>query len=166
MDPIGERALWFVLGLLAGWASVWLVVALRRSNTRSPPRPELHSPPQPEPASPVEELAEDYPHTPGVARLIDVSAARATGFNMKHAEDLTIIEGIGPKIEELLRAHGIAGFAQLAQLNEHELRDLLDRGGPYFRYANPASWAQQAALAVQNRWAELKQLQHELSGTR
>ena len=26
MDLISERALWFVLGLLAGWLSVWLVV--------------------------------------------------------------------------------------------------------------------------------------------
>lgn len=163
MDPIGERVLWFVLGLLAGWISLGLVLALRRR--RAPPsRPELHAPPQPAPtAPPAEEYrVDDYPHAPGVARLIDVSAARAAGFNMKHAEDLTIIEGIGPKIEDLLRANGIAGLMQLAQLNEHELLDLLDRGGPNFRYANPASWAQQAALAVQNRWSELKQMQREL----
>lgn len=165
MGPISEHALWFVLGLLAGWFSVWLAVTLRRSRIPSPPRPELHAPtPQPAAAPAAEEPAQDYPHAPGVARLIDVSAARAAGFNMKHAEDLTIIEGIGPKIEDLLRANGIAGFLQLAQLNEHELLDLLDRGGPNFRYANPSSWARQAALVVENRWSELKQLQREISG--
>jgi uncharacterized protein (DUF885 family) len=37
--------------------------------------------------------------------MIDVGAARAAGFNMKHADDLTIIEGIGPKSDELLRAN-------------------------------------------------------------
>ena len=163
MDPIGARVLWFVLGLLAGWGSIGLVAALRRRRAPQPSRPELHASPQPAPAAPVEEhWVDDYPHAPGVARLIDVSAARAAGFNMKHAEDLTIIEGIGPKIEDLLRANGVAGLMQLAQLNEQELLDLLDRGGPNFRYANPASWAQQAALAVQNRWGELKQLQREL----
>lgn len=165
MDPISERALWFALGVLAGWFSVWLRSALRSSNTPPPPRPELHAPaPEPEPLA--DDLPPDYPHTPGVARLIDVGAARAAGFNLKHAEDLTIIEGIGPKIEDLLRANGVAGFAQLAQLHADNLADMLERGGPSFRYANPAHWARQAALAVENRWSELKQLQRELSGIR
>lgn len=165
MDPISERVLWFVLGLLAGWLSAWLFAARRRGGTPPSPRPELHSPPPepaPRPAEPPPDL--DYPHAPGIARLIDVGAARAAGFNMKHAEDLTIIEGIGPKIDDLLRANGVAGFVELAQIDEANLLEILDRGGPYFRYANPSSWARQAVLVVENRWSELKQLQHELSG--
>lgn len=165
MDPISERVPWFVLGVLAGWLSVWLKSALRRSRAPSPPRPELHSPP-PEPVAEPLETPPEYPHAPGIARLIDVSAARAAGFNMKHAEDLTILEGIGPKIEDLLRANGIEGFVQLAQLHADDLADILERGGPSFRYADPSNWARQAALATENRWTELKQLQRELSGIR
>ncbi len=164
MDPVGERVLWFVLGFVAG------AIALRLYQ-QSRPRDASTTRRDAEPATPQASLASaqapadsDYPHAPGLARLIDVGAARTAGFNMKHAEDLTILDGIGPKIEELLRANGVAGFAQLAQLDEPSLLEILDRGGASFRYANPSSWAQQAALVVQNDWDGLKQLQRELNG--
>lgn len=163
MDPIGERVLCFVLGLAVGAIAGWLLGVRRRRRVESM-RAEIHpATPQPSPA-PAEELPEFHPHVPAVARLIDVGAARAAGFNLKHAEDLTIIEGVGPKTEELLRANGIAGFAQLAEADKQALRVILDEGGPNFRYANPTHWAQQAALVVQNDWIALKQLQRELNG--
>lgn len=164
MDPVGERVLWFVLGFLAGAIALRL---FQQSRRRATPAVRHDA----EPAMPQRPLSSaqappdlDYPHAPGPARLIDVGAARAAGFNMKHAEDLTILDGIGPKLEELLRANGVAGFAQLAQLDEPSLLEILDRGGASFRYANPSTWAQQAALVVQNDWAGLKQLQRELTG--
>jgi hypothetical protein len=42
------------------------------------------------------------------------------------------------------------------------LRDVLDLGGPGFRIADPASWPEQAALAADGRWAELRALQDRL----
>lgn len=173
MDPISERLLWFVLGFLSGGLTIGGIVARRyRDRPASPSDPAFAAPSavsRPAVESPgsgpaeAEPLAEfDYPHVPGPARLIDVGAARATGFNLKHAEDLTILEGIGPKIEDLLRANGITGFAQLAALDEAELLEILDRGGSSFRFANPQHWARQAALAAENRWKELKRLQDEL----
>lgn len=83
---------------------------------------------------------------------------------MKHADDLTIIEGIGPRTDELLRANGIESCVQLAQLHVDDLLDILERGGPNFRLANPADWAQQALLAAENRWKELKLLQAGMIG--
>jgi len=164
MDPIGERALWFVLGLLAGWLSAWLLRAAGRRKPATASRPELHAPVPILNPSPRHDDLHEHPHATPTARLIDVSSARAHGFNMKNADDLTIIEGIGPKIEELLHAHGIAGFMQLASASELDLLDLLDRGGPNFRLTNPARWAEQAALVVDNRWSELKELQRALNG--
>ena len=96
------------------------------------------------------------------ARVIDVGAARAAGFNLKHDDDLTIIEGIGPRIDELLHQNGVASFAQLSRLGVPEILEILERGGPHFQLANPGSWARQASLASENRWAELKRLQEEL----
>jgi predicted flap endonuclease-1-like 5' DNA nuclease len=168
MDPISERLLWFVLGFLSGGLTIGGIVA-RRLRRPAPDdaaaafaapaaagdSPHAHAPDR-------EALPEtEYPHMPGPARLIDVGAARAAGFNLKHAEDLTIVEGIGPKIEDLLRANGIHGFAQLASLDEGELLRILDRGGASFRFANPEHWAREAALAAENRWKELKRLQDE-----
>lgn len=100
---------------------------------------------------------------PAAAIPIDLSAARLSGFVLKHADDLTIVEGIGPKINELLLGAGVVTFAQLSRRSVDELRAILDSGGPNFKIANPGTWAQQAGLAAANRWSELRTLQDRLN---
>jgi len=159
---------WFLCGLLIGWLANWL---LQRFVRRAPPQAP-HAAPAPasapvSPAMPAAVPADEPPlsHAPvSHARLIDVGAARAAGFNLRHADDLTIIEGIGPKLDELFRSHGVDGFAALAALDLDRMNAILEQGGPYFRFANPSTWARQAALAADNRWGELKALQEELIG--
>ena len=166
MDPIGENGLWFLLGLVLGAVASWLVFGWKR-------RPAATVASRAEPLGAVLErpnalASEMQPpeHQEAIAssRVIDVGAARAAGFNLKHADDLSILEGIGPKIEELLRANGIDSFVKVACANVDDLFDVLERGGPNFHLANPESWPQQATLATQNRWKELKQMQNELNG--
>ena len=94
---------------------------------------------------------------------IDLEAAKTAGFSIKSVDDLTVIEGIGPKINDLFKAEGLKTFAQVAKATVPQMRDILDKGGSRFRIANPGTWAQQAALAESNNWAELKKLQDELS---
>lgn len=94
----------------------------------------------------------------------DLVAAKAAGFSIKQADDLTVIEGIGPKINDLFKDNGIKTFADLAKQTVPQMRAVLDKGGARYRIANPATWAQQADLAAKNQWAELKKLQDELSG--
>jgi predicted flap endonuclease-1-like 5' DNA nuclease len=94
---------------------------------------------------------------------IDIEAAKAAGFSIKSADDLTVIEGIGPKINDLFKTEGLKTFAQVAKATVPQMRDILDKGGSRFRIANPGTWAQQAALAENNNWVELKKLQDELS---
>jgi predicted flap endonuclease-1-like 5' DNA nuclease len=166
MDLIGDRVVWFVLGLLAGWLSGWLMFGRRRG--KAPVAridPGLGSAATMAPTVADAQAIGEHTASTWSPRLIDVAAARAAGFNMKHADDLTVIEGIGPKTVELLRAQGIDSFAKVAQLNVDDMLDILERGGPSFRLANPDSWAQQASLAVENRWRELKRLQDELAGS-
>ncbi len=98
------------------------------------------------------------------AIAIDIAAAKAAGFSLKNADDLTIVEGIGPKINELFIDSGIKTFAQLAEQTVPQMRAILDKGGARFRIANPSTWAKQAKLASTNKWAELKKLQDEVSG--
>ena len=107
------------------------------------------------------------PAKPKVAKPtinFDLAAAKAAGFSIKQADDLTVIEGIGPKINELFKDNGIKTFADLAKQTVPQMRAVLDKGGARYRIANPATWAQQADLAAKNQWAELKKLQDELSG--
>lgn len=77
-------------------------------------------------------------------------------------DDLTVIEGIGAKISELLDQNGISTFAQLAAASAEHLRAILDSGGARFRTANPETWPQQALLAHDGKWDALKTLQDAL----
>jgi predicted flap endonuclease-1-like 5' DNA nuclease len=92
--------------------------------------------------------------------------AGATGFAVASDTDIEIVEGIGPKIAELLRARGLGSFGALAQASPGTLREILDDGGPAYRIADPGSWPEQARLAADGRWDELKTLQDSLNAGR
>jgi predicted flap endonuclease-1-like 5' DNA nuclease len=79
-------------------------------------------------------------------------------------DDLTVIEGIGPKIADLLDGHEIRTFALLAETDVARLRAILDEGGPGFRLADPTSWPRQARLAANRDWERLQQLKQQLTG--
>lgn len=82
------------------------------------------------------------------------------------ADDLKLVEGIGPRIEELLKADGIRTFARLAATSPPHIASLLSAAGPRFQIHDPATWPQQAALARDGKWDELKALQDRLVGGR
>jgi predicted flap endonuclease-1-like 5' DNA nuclease len=60
-------------------------------------------------------------------------------------DNLTLINGIGPKVATILNTAGITTFAQLAATNEEQLRIILDNAGARYRAMNPASWPAQAS---------------------
>ncbi|PRY40926.1 large subunit ribosomal protein L17 [Spirosoma oryzae] len=79
-------------------------------------------------------------------------------------DDLTIIEGIGPKIAELLKNAGITTFAQLADANDEAVQQVLTEAGPSFNVHDAGSWNEQAALARDGKMDELKEMQDRLKG--
>ena len=108
------------------------------------------------------QLLEDVP----AEVVIDVEAAKAAGFDMKGPDDLEVVEGVGPKIAQLLRQHGVTTFVQLASASPVEIAAILEKGGPNFRVANPGTWPEQAGYCVRNDWAGLKRLQDRLTAGR
>lgn len=80
------------------------------------------------------------------------------------ADNLKIIEGIGPRIEELLNADGIRTFARLAASNPKHLAGILDAAGARFQIHDPETWPQQATFARDGQWEELTALQDRLLG--
>src|SRR5690606_25371827 len=62
-------------------------------------------------------------------------------------DDLTKIEGIGPKSAEALQAAGIHTFADLAAKTAEEVKSLLEAAEGNFKMLDPTTWAQQAQLA-------------------
>lgn len=79
-------------------------------------------------------------------------------------DDLKVIEGIGPKIAELLHNAGITTWAKLAVTSPYQLREILDAGGSQFNIHDPETWPKQAGLAADEKWDELQKLQEELDG--
>ena len=81
-------------------------------------------------------------------------------------DDLKKIEGIGPKIAELLVAGGIDTFAKLADTDSDKIKAILEEAGSNFASHDPTTWPQQAKLAAEGKFDELKALQDELQGGR
>lgn len=81
-------------------------------------------------------------------------------------DDLKRIEGIGPKIAELLNGAGILTFAQLAAADPADLEKILAEGGARYQLADPTSWSRQAKLAASADWAALEALQDTLKAGR
>ena len=81
-------------------------------------------------------------------------------------DDLTVIEGIGPKIAELLTTNGIATFTALAATPAERLKEILLSGGRRFAIADPTTWPQQGGLAASGDTAGLAALQESLKGGR
>lgn len=84
----------------------------------------------------------------------------------KVADDLEKIEGIGPKIAEVLSGAGITTFAALAEATPEAIREILDNAGSQFASHDPGTWPKQASLAAEGKWDELKTWQDELLGGR
>ncbi|MEO0896051.1 MAG: 50S ribosomal protein L17 [Bacteroidota bacterium] len=79
-------------------------------------------------------------------------------------DDLTKIEGIGPKVQETLNAAGITTFAQLTEAGADKLKEILTEAGGAMKSMNPTTWGDQAQLAADGKWDELTALQDELDG--
>jgi predicted flap endonuclease-1-like 5' DNA nuclease len=77
-------------------------------------------------------------------------------------DDLTIVGGIGPKINQVLHAAGIQSLFQLSESEVANLRDILTAAG--VRLSDPTTWPQQARLAVAGDLETLKALQGTLKG--
>jgi predicted flap endonuclease-1-like 5' DNA nuclease len=166
---------WLLAGVLLGWLANYLLCqccckgscngCCKTSCAKDCAPHNLH--PQP----PESSTATAPLLTPSAAQfaapaptVIDIAAAKAAGIKVKGADDLEIIEGIGPKICGLFHAAGHVTFAQVSQLSVAQMSHILNEAGPRYKLANPETWAQQADLAANNRWADLKTLQDALSG--
>jgi len=80
------------------------------------------------------------------------------------ADDLTIIEGIGPKIASVLQAAGITSLTELAATDVGQLEEILTAAK--LPLASPETWPEQAQLAAAGDLDGLKQLQDQLKGGR
>ena len=101
----------------------------------------------------------------GGANALQQSEKSGSAGGGAGADDLTTIEGIGPKMNKALQAAGITTFRQLANTDESALRAAIEAAGMRLS-PSLTTWAEQAALAAKGDWAGLHNLQDELVGGR
>jgi small subunit ribosomal protein S1 len=123
------------------------------------PAPEAKPEPVVEAATTPEPAKEEAKPEP-------VASAEPAPAKAAKDDDLKKIEGIGPKISELLNLSEIMTFQQLSETPVDTLKGILEDAGPRYRVHNPTTWPQQAKLAADGKWDELKTLQDELDGGR
>lgn len=178
----------FIIYILSAIALGWILYGLRgykvwarrfgryegRGYTPSPQRVQQdyfgyapHNPIVHEPYQPQQNRYEDYgivppqelPNTMYYEKepMYRESTAAPTPYSTK--DDLKVIEGIGPKIEEILNQNGIHTWHELAQTPKENISAILKRAGKRFQMHDPSSWSHQAELADSGKWKELEKYQ-------
>ncbi|WP_199913335.1 hypothetical protein [Flagellimonas amoyensis] len=118
----------------------------KRLSTTKPPKLNVDSPPLP-----ISKLAPRF-HA-GEAKM-------AFGKNIKE-DDLKIVEGIGPKIEELFHNFDIKTWKALSETSADTCQEVLNSGGKRYRIHDPASWPMQAKMAYEGHWKQLAEWQEK-----
>ncbi len=94
----------------------------------------------------------------------DANGAKAVFGKKIKENDLTVVEGIGPKIQELFHNHDVKTWKDLSECTVEKCQAVLDSGGERFKIHKPGTWPKQAQLAYEGKWQELLDWQDQLDG--
>ncbi|TLP82307.1 30S ribosomal protein S2 [Maribacter sp. ACAM166] len=124
---------------------------------KAPKKKEVVETPEPTPAPVVDKV-------PNVE--VDVEATqKAVAEDAKaEADDLTKVEGIGPKAAEALVAAGISTYTDLSKGNADKIKEILTEASSRMAHLDPTSWPKQAKMAADGKWDELKEWQENTKG--
>ncbi len=101
---------------------------------------------------------------PKVYRGADViqDASQVFGKRIKQ-DDLTLIEGIGPKLASLFRDNGLETWSKVADASQQTLQQTVEKIGPRHHIHDPQTWPRQATMASKGEWKKLKAYQDSLT---
>jgi len=94
----------------------------------------------PKAEKPKVETKEEAPKT----EAQKVEAAKAEAVNADERDDLKKLDGVGPKLEEVFNAAGIATFENFAATKIEKLNEILEEAGSRYSGKDPAPWVEQA----------------------
>ncbi|MBM1105945.1 30S ribosomal protein S2 [Aurantibacter crassamenti] len=80
------------------------------------------------------------------------------------ADDLTKVEGIGPKAAEALVNAGIDTYAKMADADADKMKEILTEASSRMAHLDPTTWPKQAKMAADEKWDELKVWQDNAKG--
>jgi predicted flap endonuclease-1-like 5' DNA nuclease len=73
-----------------------------------------------------------------------------------------MIEGIGPKVQQILYENDILTYESLSRLTAGHISNIISPYGTTYESMNPVTWPKQAQLAAANKREELETLKQEL----
>ena len=97
-------------------------------------------------------------HVPDVNIAPDLVAASAVLGRTVVADDLTVIPGLGPNVEQLCHGIGIRTWYDLATTEASLLHTMLVDAGPRFSTHDPSLWPEMARLLSEGRWQEFRDM--------
>ncbi|MGB3142533.1 MAG: 30S ribosomal protein S2 [Maribacter sp.] len=112
----------------------------------------------------------DTKPNPVVAKVpnveVDVEATQKAVANdtTSEADDLTKIEGVGPKAAEALVAAGMTSYADVAKGDAEKIKEILTESSSRMAHLDPTSWPKQAKMAAEGKWDELQAWQDSVKG--
>ncbi len=130
-------------------------------------KPEPKPAPKPALTPKAETAKEAVKAAPAPEPVVEKPVAKKTAPKKarKVKEDnLKIIEGVGPKLESILKEAGIKDLHILSDSDSERLREILEAAGNRYKMFNPTTWPNQAKLAVEGKMDELKAYQDRLDG--
>ena len=110
----------------------------------------------------------DQKSTTKASAVTDTKAPRKKNIyaGLKN-DNFQIVEGVGPKMDEVLKKHEIKSWADLAAKTPEQVRALLDKEHPTrYKIIDPLTWPEQARLANDGKWDELIAYQKRLDSGR
>lgn len=113
-------------------------------------------------AEEAEDVAEAAPAEPEVQdepKSEPVAESAPTIEVVDGEDDLTKLNGIGPKLAEAMKTVGIKRFGQIANMEAGELGERLSSSGIRYSKVVAESWPAQAKLAEAGDWDGLKSFQ-------
>ena len=106
-------------------------------------------------------VVEDAPASPKAKADTEEAPKSPKGIGF---DDLKVVEGIGPKCADALKAAGIANWKDLADSTPEKITEILTAAEGNFSGQVPTTWPEQAAMAVAGEWDKLEKWQDELDG--
>lgn len=165
----GGRSWWRrLLAVLLGGLAIGLVLRRRLSgpSTNEPTPAAAPDPPAVDPTPRSTPAAERTPPSTAAAATPqvgvaegsrvpeqpDLAAGEAVIGRRLAVDDLKVVEGIGPKIEQLLNDSGVQTWYDLSSADVDRLRGILSEAGARYRMHDPSTWPQQATLLARGDW--------------
>jgi small subunit ribosomal protein S2 len=110
----------------------------------------------------AEEIVEEAPVKEKAPKAKPAPAVAKT--SKAKADDLTKVEGIGPKAAEALVNAGLATYADLAKSKPDAIKEILNAASSRMAHLDPTSWPKQAKMAADGEWDKLKTWQDNAKG--